>query len=46
MRSTGVRRGTEAFRALVADVPVVGRIAAQIPGEVVIVVGGRAYRIR
>lgn len=46
MRSTGARRGTEAFRALVADVPVVGRVAEQIAGEVVVVVGGRAYRIR
>ncbi|HEX8283219.1 MAG TPA: hypothetical protein VF588_07680 [Pyrinomonadaceae bacterium] len=46
MRSTGVRRGTEAFRALVADVPVVGRVAEQIGGEVVVVVGGQAYRIR
>jgi hypothetical protein len=46
MRSTGVRRGTEAFRALVADVPVVGRVAGQIAGEVVVVVGGQAYRIR
>lgn len=46
MPSTGVRRGTEPFRALVADVPVVGRVAAAINGEVVVVVGGRAYRIR
>ena len=46
MSSTGVRRGTEAFRALVADVPEVGRVAAAIGGEVVVVVGGRAYRIR
>ena len=46
MPSTGVRRGTEAFRALVADVPVVGRVAADIGGEVVVVVGGHAYRIR
>ena len=46
MPSTGVRRGTEAFRALVADVPVVGRVAEAIGGEVVVVVGGRAYRIR
>jgi hypothetical protein len=46
MRSTGVRRGTEPFRALVADVPVVGRVAAAIDGEVVVVVSGRAYRIR
>jgi len=46
MPSTGVKRGTEAFRALVADVPVVGRVAAQLGGEVVVVVSGRAYRIR
>jgi hypothetical protein len=46
MRSTGVRRGSEAFRALVADVPVVGRVAEQIPGEVIVVVKGHAYRIR
>jgi hypothetical protein len=46
MRSTGVRRGTEAFRALVADVPEVGRVAEAIGGEVILVVGGRAYSIR
>ncbi len=46
MPSTGVRRGSEAFRALVADVPVIGRVAEQIGGEVVVVVSGRAYRIR
>lgn len=46
MRSTGVRRGTEPFRALVADVPEVGRVAGAIDGEVIVVVGGRAYHIR
>lgn len=46
MPSTGVRRNTEAFRALVADVPEVGRVAEALGGEVVVVVGGRAYRIR
>jgi hypothetical protein len=46
MPSTGVRRGTEPFRALVADVPEVGRVAQAIGGEVVVVVRGRAYRIR
>lgn len=46
MSSTGVRRGSEAFRALVADLPELGRIAEQIGGEVVVVVHGRAYRIR
>ncbi|HZI20339.1 MAG TPA: hypothetical protein VEY09_17290 [Pyrinomonadaceae bacterium] len=44
--STGVRRGTEAFRALVAELPEVGRVAEQLSGEVVVVVRGRAYRIR
>lgn len=46
MPSTGVRRGTEAFRALVADIPELGRVAEQVSGEVVVVVKGRAYRIR
>jgi hypothetical protein len=46
MPSTGVRRGTEGFRALVADVPEVGRVAEAVGGEVIVVVGGRAYRIR
>jgi hypothetical protein len=46
MPSTGVRRGTEAFRALVADEPEVGRVAEAVGGEVVVVVGGRAYHIR
>jgi hypothetical protein len=46
MPSTGVRRSTEAFRALVADVPEVGRVAAALSGEVTVVVGGRAYHIR
>ena len=45
MSSTGVRRGTEGFRALVADVPEVGRVAEAIGGDVTVVVGGRAYRI-
>lgn len=46
MASTGVRRGTDAFRALVADIPEIGRVATQLSGEVVVVVKGRAYRIR
>jgi hypothetical protein len=46
MSSTGVRRGSEGFRALVADIPEIGRIAEQIGGEVVVVVRGRAYRVR
>ncbi|HEV3469898.1 MAG TPA: hypothetical protein VG148_11300, partial [Pyrinomonadaceae bacterium] len=46
MAMTGVRRGTEAYRALVADLPELGRIAEQLGGEVIAVVRGRAYRIR
>lgn len=46
MRSTGVRRGTESYRALVADAPEVGRVAEALSGEVIVVVGGRAYHIR
>lgn len=44
--TTGVRRGTEGYRALVADIPELGRIAEQLAGEIVVVVKGRAYRIR
>jgi hypothetical protein len=46
MSSTGVRRGTDSFRALVADIPELGRVAEQLGGEVVVVIRGRAYRIR
>ena len=46
MSSTGVRRGTEAYRVLVADMPEIGRAAEQLGGEVVIVIRGHAYRVR
>lgn len=46
MRIRSVRRNSEEFRALVADLPELGRVAEQLGGEVVVVVGGRAYRIR
>ena len=46
MDSTGVRRGTDAYRALVAKFPEIGRVAEQLGGEVTIVVRGRAYSIR
>jgi hypothetical protein len=46
MSITGVRRGTDGYRALVADVPELGRIAVQLQGEIIVVVKGRAYRIR
>ena len=46
MSSTGVRRGTDAYRALVADIPELGRIAEALGGGVYVVVGGRGYHIR
>jgi hypothetical protein len=46
MSSTGVRRGTDAYRALVADIPELGRVAEALGGEVLVVVRGRAYHIR
>lgn len=46
MSMTGVRRGTEAYRALVADIPELGRIAEQLGGAVIVVVKGRAYSVR
>jgi hypothetical protein len=46
MPSTGVRRGTDAYRGLVADIPELGRIAEALGGEVLVVVRGRAYSIR
>ncbi|MCA1591429.1 MAG: hypothetical protein LC754_01990 [Acidobacteria bacterium] len=46
MAMTGVRRDTEGYRALVADIPELGRIAEQLGGEIIVVVKGRAYRIR
>lgn len=44
--TTNVARGSEQFRALAADEPGIRTIAAQLPGEVVVVWKGRAYRIR
>ncbi|MBA2524679.1 MAG: hypothetical protein H0V18_02690 [Pyrinomonadaceae bacterium] len=44
--TTTLVRGSEQFRALVADEPGIRAIAAQLPGEVVVVWKGRAYRIR
>jgi hypothetical protein len=46
MPSTGVRRGTESYRVLVADMPEIGRAAEQLGGEVVVVIRGHAYRVR
>ncbi|MCA1814985.1 MAG: zf-HC2 domain-containing protein [Acidobacteria bacterium] len=44
--TTVVRRGSEQYRALVADEPEIGRIADALGGEVVVVWKGRAYRIK
>lgn len=41
-----VRRGSEQYRALIADEPGVRAIAEQLGGEVVVVWKSRAYRIR
>lgn len=40
-----VTRGSEQYRALVADEPELRRIAQQLDGEVIVVWKGRAYRI-
>ena len=44
--SVNVARGSEQFRALVADEPEIKKIAEQLDGEVIVVWKGRAYRIR
>lgn len=43
--TVNVRRGSEQYRALVADEPTLRAIAEQLGGEVVVVWKGRAYRI-
>jgi hypothetical protein len=44
--TVNMARGSEQFRALVADEPVIGTIAKQLDGEVIVVWKGHAYRIR
>ena len=39
-------RGSERYRALVADEPAIKNIADQLDGEIIVVWKGRAYRIR
>ena len=46
IRTVNMARGSEQFRALVADEPAIGSIAKQLNGEVIVVCKGRAYRIR
>ena len=43
---TEVSRGSEQYRALVADEPAIKQIADQLGGEIIVVWKGRAYRIR
>ena len=43
---TNVGRGSEQFRALIADEPALRTIAQQLGGEVIVVWKNRAYRIR
>jgi hypothetical protein len=45
-RTINMARGSEQFRALVADEPGIGTIAEQLDGEVIVVWKGRPYRIR
>lgn len=44
--TVNVSRGSEQFRALVADEPEIKIIADQLGGEIIVVWKGRAYRIR
>ena len=41
-----VSRGSEQFRALVADEPGIRTIASQLGGDIIVVWKGKAYRIR
>ncbi|MFN2455926.1 MAG: hypothetical protein ABR577_17080 [Pyrinomonadaceae bacterium] len=43
---TSVARGSEQYRALVADEPAIRKIADQLGGEIIVVWKRRAYRIR
>jgi hypothetical protein len=43
--TTNVARGSEQYRALIADEPAIGTIAEQLSGQVIVVWKGRAYRI-
>ena len=44
--TTNLTRGSERYRALVADEPAIKNIADQLDGEIVVVWKGRPYRIR
>lgn len=44
--TVNVKRGSEQYRALIADEPAIRSIAEQLGGEVIVVWKGTAYRIR
>ena len=44
--TTNVVRGSEQYRALIADEPSIKAIADQLDGEVIVMLNNRAYRIR
>jgi hypothetical protein len=44
--TTNLTRGSERYRALVADEPAIKSIADQLDGEIIVVWKGRPYRIR
>lgn len=44
--TVNINRGSEQYRALIADEPGISTIANQLGGEVIVVWKGRAYRIR
>jgi hypothetical protein len=44
--TVNVKRGSEQFRALIADEPAIRSVAEQLGGEVIVVWKGTAYRIR
>ena len=44
--TVNLTRGSEQYRALVADEPTIKTIAEQLDGEIIVIWKGRAYRIR
>lgn len=44
--TTNITRGSKQYRTVVGTEPGIGKIAAQLDGEIVVVWKGRAYRIR
>ncbi|OLE54623.1 MAG: hypothetical protein AUG51_07510 [Acidobacteria bacterium 13_1_20CM_3_53_8] len=46
MSTTSLSRGSDRYRALVADAPEIRTIAEQLGGEIIVVWNGRAYKIK